>query len=1124
MAPREATGNFPDQFLLMDVYESPVLHEIVLPEDDTQLMMTEADALNATNTVAVDDIEVLTQEQNHSHNNNNNINHHHSSQNVPLDPLSIDPTEHTSNDTDTTASSVHRALLSIRSTPGVTPAVTTTTTATAAVVVSAASSPTAATATSESNHHSSSSNSSSASSHSGPLSTGSSVLRRASPATSPSSFHVLRRSVLRSMLDFEEEDDEDDNPNSSENHTLPTSEEEPLPDLDRTWNSTTTSPVNGVDETNRSTTEQQQQEDDDDDDEDMDSSQENVSNADRLIHRNIAFDGDDGGDDDEDEEDGAASPMDINSPPASPSTISLRFGEHTTVADLKYFAERGCIVALLQALNTPRLIVLGTRMLADYAKLSQRRVAVARNRKILEFLQVVMRDTSFEENLGREYAVETIRSLTATEESDTYLMGTQGLLSTLALLARGGPFVETSASPSGIRCTVSLASEKVRLHACIAIMNLSCGKANKIEIAKSPDVLEAMRDVMVHGSEEARLKATTCIKNLSNADANDSALLGVHGMLEALAHVAAISCENGATPCTTNACLALMNLSISKSNKNRVFRTLGVMDALMRVLSRTPSSSEARIKACSALSNLAIGYDNKIPMFEYPNFVECILHVILTDTGEARTKACSILWSFAAEMKNQVPVVLRGDVVPVLVQVAAEDGTTEARFKCVAALTLLAESLENALPLLQSGALVPLMEILHEAGPDPTQWKGQTASWCVGFLMNIAQADAAVPELRESGVVELLAPLLTLDHYQSLKAAMAVTFCCRFDKTDECYDLLRKTENVIPKIISLLHNTLAGRGGNGYKYGVFTLRSSVGCINALASGPDFMKERIATAPVFESLLRVVTDFCVDGGTPGAIVGGGRDDARSAELAVRAIHSLTAHLIPTIGSSALPFGRSMEDRLLLALDCYEKSNAFHPEVSAESRNMAADAKARIWGGRKASRRFGDACHFVQDNSDDLDMGECTSSIMSSHCCGFDGLGLGEDFLRALTLPSLNRATPSPAIVLTPSIVEKDDSTDDEGQSSRPVRTFLLADTKTGRRFVVPTDPTGGRTFNDTRAWCFRRGRFCTEGEVPDPNYVWTMDLQRAYEAALFHQQESSNNNSSMPEPTNRPYGI
>lgn len=164
------------------------------------------------------------------------------------------------------------------------------------------------------------------------------------------------------------------------------------------------------------------------------------------------------------------------------------------------------------------------------------------------------------------------------------------------------------------------------------------------------------------------------------------------------------------------------------------------------------------------------------------------------------------------------------------------------------------------------------MDILHAAGADHTQWKGQTAFWCVGSLMNMAQSDDAAPFLRDEGVVELLAPLLTLDHYQSLKAAMAVTFICRFDKDDETYDLLRKTENVIPKIISLLHNTVSGRGGNGYKYGVFTLRSSVGCISSLVSGPEFMKERIASKPVFDSLLRVVSDFCGKGGSKGAIVG------------------------------------------------------------------------------------------------------------------------------------------------------------------------------------------------------------------------------------------------------------
>lgn len=473
-----------------------------------------------------------------------------------------------------------------------------------------------------------------------------------------------------------------------------------------------------------------------------------------------------------------------------------------------------------------------------------------------------------------------------------------------------------------------------------------------------------------------------------------------------------------------------------------------------------------------------------------------------SDSGKLLMMSLDSFCDFGALIELLCPslsqVVQRGDILPVLVQVAEEDGTTEARFKCVAALTLLAESLENAIPLLESGALAPLMDILHEAGPDPTQWKGQTASWCVGFLMNIAQSDEAVPTLREAGVVELLAPLLTLDHYQSLKAAMAVTFVCRYDQGDETYDLLRKTENVIPKIISLLHNTLSGRGGNGYKYGVFTLRSSVGCIASLASGPDYMKERVATGPVYESLLRVTADFCVDGGTPGAIVGGGRDDTLSATLAVRALQSLTEHLIPIIGSSALPFSQSLEERLLIALESFAACN--HPEIRDETRALATDAKERIRGGQRASRARPGLCTMVDG---DADMGDMES--LASHCCGFDSFPLiGGDFLYALTLPQHGEKGSS-VVPSSPSITDSEHA--DESAEQRPVRTFLLADSRTGRRYAVPTDPSGGRSFNDRRVWCYRRGRFCLPGEEPDPTFEWNEELQQAYEAATAGQGES-----------------
>ena len=422
----------------------------------------------------------------------------------------------------------------------------------------------------------------------------------------------------------------------------------------------------------------------------------------------------------------------------------------------------------------------------------------------------------------------------------------------------------------------------------------------------------------------------------------------------------------------------------------------------------------------------------------------------------------------------------------------------------------MAESLENAMPLLESGACQPLMYILHDVGADPTQWKGQTASWCVGFLMNMSQSDEAAPYLRQFGVVELLAPLLTLDHYQSLKAAMAVTFVCRYDEDDETYDLLRKTENVIPKIISLLHNTLAGLGGNGYKYGVFTLRSSVGCISSLASGPEFMKERISTKLVFESLLRVVNDFCVDGGTDGAIVGGGRDDTHSATLAIRALQSLTEYLIPIPGSSSLPFGPAMDSSLMTALESF--GSCTHPDISDKTRDLAKDAFHRIQSSLDLN-----SC---PDDSDSASEGYSrrhvgTHNIIENSivlslvqgCCIGPSLNAGfEDGF----FPSMIRA-PIQHEANYDGVVSNDENMSQSSTSSNSqgaIRTFLLTDTRTGRRFVVPTDPSGGRAFNDGRKWCYRRGRFCRHGEEPDPNYQWTEDLQVAYTSALNEQHEWS----------------
>ena len=92
------------------------------------------------------------------------------------------------------------------------------------------------------------------------------------------------------------------------------------------------------------------------------------------------------------------------------------------------------------------------------------------------------------------------------------------------------------------------------------------------------------------------------------------------------------------------------------------------------------------------------------------------------------------------------------------------------------------------------------------------------------------------------------------------------------------------------------------------------------------------------------------------------------------------------------------------------------------------------------------------------------------------------------------------TPAPATSSTPMDVSDEQIVDPSGDRNA-VRTFLLTDSKTGRRFAVPCEPSGGRQFNDNRVWCFRRGRYCNENETPDSNFAWSDELQSAYETAL-----------------------
>ena len=694
----------------------------------------------------------------------------------------------------------------------------------------------------------------------------------------------------------------------------------------------------------------------------------------------------------------------------------------TTYDDLERVAYQHyqyCLDDMVQAIydtQSPRLVCLMLRFLAQHAKSSHQlhwftihhhknhsydhTTPYATNKSgILKLVASTLtshRGCDPQDPLwaAHETACQVIRTLSCHQAMDTFLLSPElGLLSALAWIARGGTHDTSTTTTTTTRMTQPWWSgtpqrpnpqvtEQARLHACVTLMNLSCGSSEaKSKVARSTSVMETLKElvVLVKDDNEATndrtlcLHALTTLKNLSVLTTNDVPLASFPGLLQILGHVLwQATSQFGLLMRRTNtrdtmsefsstkdfvahsACLTLMNLSVSKQYKKEIFITPGVLPALLAILkgfSIPPQSAlsplstnhgmghelstqdgfrpETRLAACTVLSNLAIGYNIKGPLFRYPGLVSQVLHLMTTESGELQSKAGSILWSLAADKRNQKPMVQRQDVVPVLVHVASSTDTPQenentvsseskrdnnndnnksghtATYKCVAALALLAESPENALSLIHAGVLVPILASLEDAGPDPLQWKTPTPSWAITCLLNLAQVDAAVPLLCQQGtVVSLLAPLVEIGHsYQSLKAAMAILLTCRstslWSEDVMSYTLLRQIETTIPKIVQLLVNTLYRRGGDGYKYGVFTLSSSVACLAALASsGLAFVQEQVCTKTVFLALVQVLWEFAVQGGTTGTIVGGGRDDVVSATWAMQGLSVVVEYLHET----------------------------------------------------------------------------------------------------------------------------------------------------------------------------------------------------------------------------------
>lgn len=106
----------------------------------------------------------------------------------------------------------------------------------------------------------------------------------------------------------------------------------------------------------------------------------------------------------------------------------------------------------------------------------------------------------------------------------------------------------------------------------------------------------------------------------------------------------------------SNACGAIKVLASRGSNKAKLARTTGLLDALVYASEDNAVDSDAldaRTRAVTALLYLSEPKDNRIIVAKHPGVLEVLVKVIEEDTGEARLRACSTLATLAKTAQNR---------------------------------------------------------------------------------------------------------------------------------------------------------------------------------------------------------------------------------------------------------------------------------------------------------------------------------------------------------------------------------------------------------------------------------------------------------------------------------------
>ena len=128
-------------------------------------------------------------------------------------------------------------------------------------------------------------------------------------------------------------------------------------------------------------------------------------------------------------------------------------------------------------------------------------------------------------------------------------------------------------------------------------------------------------------------------------------------------------------PRRSNACGALKVLTKNKKNQMTLVRTDGFLGALIFAASQSVSNADrdlaidARTRAVSCLKNVCDPKDNRVIVFNHPGMVECLVKVIMCDTGAGRAMAAAALALLAKTPGCREGLARSEDVIDVLAKV-----------------------------------------------------------------------------------------------------------------------------------------------------------------------------------------------------------------------------------------------------------------------------------------------------------------------------------------------------------------------------------------------------------------------------------------------------------------------